>query len=34
MDIMVDYEKRETIRLEELLPNWWGMMRYEKNNEE
>ena len=33
MEIMVDYEKRETIRLEELMPNWWGMMRYEENNE-
>lgn len=32
IEIMVDYKKRETIRLEELLPNWWGMMRYEENN--
>lgn len=29
MEIMVDYEKRETISLGELLPNWWGMERYE-----
>lgn len=34
MEIMVDYKTRETIRLEELLPNWWGMMRYEKNKAE
>ena len=33
MEIMVDYKKRKTIRLEELMPNWWGMMRYEENNE-
>ena len=29
MEIMVDYEKRETVTLKELLPNWWGMERYE-----
>lgn len=28
-EIMVDYNTRETIRLEELTPNWWGMYRYE-----
>ncbi len=27
MEIMVDYEKRETITLEELMPNWWGTER-------
>ncbi|SMC22214.1 2,3-bisphosphoglycerate-dependent phosphoglycerate mutase [Clostridium acidisoli DSM 12555] len=32
IEIMVDYKKRETIRLEELLPNWWGIKRYEENN--
>ena len=26
---MVDYETRETITLEELMPNWWGWDRYE-----
>lgn len=30
MEIMVDYETRETVTLKELLPNWWGMERYEK----
>ena len=29
MEIMVDYEKRETVTLEQLLPNWWGLERYE-----
>lgn len=28
MEIMVDYEKRKTVKLEELIPNWWGMERY------
>ena len=29
-EIMVDYEKREVIKLKELVPNWWGMYRYEE----
>ena len=29
-EIMVDYEKREIITLGELIPNWWGKERYEK----
>jgi len=29
MEIMADYEARETVTLEELIPNWWGMERYE-----
>lgn len=28
MEIMVDYDKRETVTLEELTPKWWGMDRY------
>ena len=28
-EFMVDYETRETITLEELMPNWWGWDRYE-----
>ncbi|MBD5462436.1 MAG: cytidine deaminase [Lachnospiraceae bacterium] len=28
MEIMVDYEKREIVTLEELIPKWWGMERY------
>ena len=31
MEIMVDYEKRETVVLAELIPNWWGLERYENN---
>lgn len=31
MEIMVDYEKRETVALGKLLPNWWGMYRYQEN---
>jgi len=29
MEILVDYETRETVTLGELIPNWWGMERYE-----
>ena len=29
MEILVDYETRETVTLGELLPNWWGLERYE-----
>lgn len=29
MEIMVDYDKRETVSLNDLLPNWWGWERYE-----
>ncbi|MFQ8706366.1 MAG: cytidine deaminase family protein [Thomasclavelia sp.] len=29
-EIMIDYKGRKTIKLEKLLPNWWGLMRYEK----
>lgn len=28
MEIMIDYERREIITLNELLPKWWGMDRY------
>ena len=30
MEIMTDYEKRETVTLEQLLPNWWGLGRYQE----
>ena len=33
MEIMVDYEKREIVTLAELIPNWWGMERYNRANE-
>ena len=29
MEIMADYEKRQTVTLKELMPNWWGNERYE-----
>ena len=29
MEIMTNYEKRETVTLKELLPDWWGRQRYE-----
>ncbi|MBQ7503674.1 cytidine deaminase [bacterium] len=28
LEIMVDYEKRETVLLKDLMPNWWGRQRY------
>lgn len=28
MEILADYETRETVTLGELLPNWWGLERY------
>ena len=30
MEILVDYENRKTVKLIELLPNWWGWKRYNK----
>ena len=33
MEIMVDYEKRETITLGELIPQWWGDERYDNTEE-
>lgn len=30
MEIMVDYEKRETVILGELIPHWWGLERYKE----
>lgn len=31
MEIMVDYDSRETVTLKELLPKWWGMARYQES---
>ena len=28
MEILVDYDKRQTVTLGELMPDWWGMYRY------
>ena len=30
MEIRVDYAKRKTVTLRELLPKWWGAERYEQ----
>ncbi len=32
MEILTDYETRKTIKLEELMPNWWGWKRYDLEN--
>lgn len=32
MEIMVDYESRETVTLKELMPDWWGIERYSEAN--
>lgn len=32
MEFMVDYEKRTTVTLETLIPNWWGMERYQNQS--
>lgn len=33
-EILEDYESRKTVRLEELMPMWWGMPRYEDAGKE
>lgn len=33
MEIMVNYDTRETVTLKDLLPNWWGYERYNTNEE-
>ena len=33
-EILVDYETRETITLNELMPKWWGDERYAEQNVE
>lgn len=32
MEIMVNYEKRETTTLEQLIPNWWGSIKLENQD--
>ncbi len=29
IEILVDFENRETVKLKELLPDWWGYNRFE-----
>lgn len=33
MEIMVDFDTRETVILKELLPLWWGEERYQNGNQ-
>ncbi len=33
MEIMADYEKRETVTLGELTPLWWGWERYREEGQ-
>lgn len=28
IEILVDFEKRKTVRLKELIPDWWGKERF------
>ena len=28
IEILTDYENRKTVRLKELIPDWWGTSRY------
>ena len=34
MEIMTDYENRETVKLKELIPDWWGWVRYNSEDQE
>ncbi len=31
IEILVDFEKRKTVRLKEIIPDWWGTARFNKN---
>ena len=28
IEILTDYEKKTTVRLDELVPDWWGKDRF------
>ena len=30
MEILVNYDTKETVKLIDLLPGWWGWKRYEQ----
>lgn len=30
IEILTDYSKRETVKLKELMPDWWGYKRFEQ----
>ena len=29
IEILTDYSNRETVKLKELMPDWWGYKRFE-----
>ena len=31
IEILLDYESKEVVKLESLVPNWWGYERFEKS---
>lgn len=33
MKILTDYESRKTVKLIDIMPNWWGWKRYEQQEE-
>lgn len=33
IEILVEYNSRKTIKLKELIPDWWGKNRYESYNQ-
>lgn len=34
IEILMDYESRKTVTLKQLIPEWWGYERFEKNDSE
>ncbi len=32
IEILVDFENRKTVRLKELIPDWWGKKRFGNAN--
>ncbi len=32
IEILVDFENRKTVRLKELIPDWWGKERFNNTN--
>ncbi|AJA47031.1 cytidine deaminase [Clostridium pasteurianum DSM 525 = ATCC 6013] len=30
IEILIDYETRKTVRLKDLIPDWWGTYRFDK----
>ena len=34
IEILMDYEKRETVKLKELVQDWWGRKRFEEEKDD